>query len=207
MSRLSRAAATKRAASAAANGATGAWASSGIRMAWARAWPWPSTPGAPSASRRWRTRRSWYSPSATISTINSSGPSRAARTCCANRLFRRQADSIFASCCGLFHGFDRSKRITGTPQERIGLLPAAQEHILAQNDGKGRFLRAVRELSQTFALAVPHEKELRIRDDVAFSQAVQSVLAKRAPGEARPEKDLDHTPCVRSSRARSRPRG
>src|SRR6266436_5600960 len=33
-------------------------------------------------------------------------------------------------CCGLFHGFDRSKWMSGTPQERLGLLPPAQEHIL-----------------------------------------------------------------------------
>jgi len=95
-------------------------------------------------------------------------------------------------CCGLFHGFDRSKWITGTPQERLGLLPAAQEHILAQENGKDRFLRAARELSQTFALAVPHNEALRIRDDVAFFQAVQAVLAKRAPSEARSEEELDH---------------
>ena len=95
-------------------------------------------------------------------------------------------------CCGLFHGFDRAKWTTGTPQERLGLLPAAQEHILAQNDGKDRCLRSVRELSQAFALAVPHEEALRIRDDVAFFQAVAAVLAKRSPGDARPEEDLDH---------------
>ncbi len=95
-------------------------------------------------------------------------------------------------CCGLFYGFDWSKWTTGTPQERLGLLPAAQEHILAQENGKDRCVRAVRELSQAFALAVPHEEALRIRDDVAFFQAVQAVLAKRAPGDARPEEDLDH---------------
>lgn len=105
-------------------------------------------------------------------------------------------------CCGLFGpyttpsgvvgGFDRSKWTTGAPQERLGLLPRAQEHILAQENGKDRFLRAVRELSQAFALAVPHEEALRIRDDVAFFQAVQAVLAKRAPGDARPEEELDH---------------
>ena len=38
-----------------------------------------------------------------------------------------------------------------------------------------RCLRAVRELSRAFALAVPHEDALRIRDDLAFFQAVQSV--------------------------------
>ena len=51
---------------------------------------------------------------------------------------------------------------------------------------------AVRELSQAFALAVPHDEALRIRDDVAFFQAVQAVLAKRAPGDARSEEELDH---------------
>ena len=95
-------------------------------------------------------------------------------------------------CSGLFHGFDRSKWITGTPTVRLGLLPAAQEHILNQENGKDRCIRSVRELSQAFALAVPHEDALRIRDDVAFFQAVQSVLAKRAPADARPEEELDH---------------
>ena len=95
-------------------------------------------------------------------------------------------------CLGLFHGFDRSKWTAGTPAERLGLLPAAQEHILAQDNGKQRCVRAVRELSQAFALAVPHEEALRIRDDVAFFQAVQSVLAKRALREVRREEELDH---------------
>ena len=95
-------------------------------------------------------------------------------------------------CSGLFHGFDRAKCTTGTPQERLGLLPAGQEHILKQQDGKDRCLRTVRELSQAFALAVPHDEALRIRDDVAFFQAVAAVLAKRAPGDARPEEDIEH---------------
>ena len=95
-------------------------------------------------------------------------------------------------CCDLFHGFDWSKWTTGTPQERLGLLPAAQEHILVQKNGKDRCVQSVCELSQAFALAVPHEDAIRIRDDVAFFQAVQSVLAKRAPADARPEEELDH---------------
>ncbi len=94
-------------------------------------------------------------------------------------------------CCALFHGFDWSKWTTGTPQERLSLLPAAQEHILAQENGKDRCLLAVRELSQAFALAVPHEETMRIRDDVGFFQAVRAQLIKRAPGEARSEEELD----------------
>lgn len=95
-------------------------------------------------------------------------------------------------CCGLFHGFDRSRWVTGKPAERLSLLPAAQEHILAQENGKERLIQSVRELSQAFALAVPHDEAIRIRDDVAFFQAIQSVLAKRASTEERPEEDLDH---------------
>ena len=95
-------------------------------------------------------------------------------------------------CCGLFHGFDRSRWTAGTPQERLALLPAAQEHILAQENGKERCVQSVRDLSRAFALAVPHDDAMRIRDDVAFFQAVQSVLSKRAAAEARPEEELEH---------------
>jgi len=94
-------------------------------------------------------------------------------------------------CCGLFHGFDHSKWISGTPQERLSLLPAAQEHILAQENGKDRLLAAVRDLSLTFALSVPHEEALRIRDDVAFFQAVRAVLAKGSPEGAKTQEELD----------------
>lgn len=95
-------------------------------------------------------------------------------------------------CRGLFHGFDWSRWSTGTPQDRLSLLPAAQEHILAQEEGKARLLRAVTELSQAFALAVPHEEALRIRDDVGFFQAVRAVLAKNAAGERRTDEELEH---------------
>ena len=94
-------------------------------------------------------------------------------------------------CCALFHGFDWTRWTTGTPQERLTLLPAAQEHVLAQEDGKERCLNAVRELSQAFALAVPHEETMRIRDDVGFFQAVRAALSKRTVTDARPEEELD----------------
>ncbi len=81
-------------------------------------------------------------------------------------------------CCGLFHGFDWSPWVTGNVEDRIRLLPPAQEHILAQEDGKDRLLKVVTELSKAFALAVPHEKTTETRDDVAFFQAVRSILAK-----------------------------
>src|SRR5690606_35213664 len=82
--------------------------------------------------------------------------------------------------------------ITGTPQQRLSLLPAAQEHILAQEDGKSRLLRAVTELSKAFALAVPHEAALAVRDEVGVSQAVRTVLANGAPSGKKTDEELDH---------------
>ena len=95
-------------------------------------------------------------------------------------------------CLGLFHGFDWAHWVGGTPQDRLSLLPAAQEHILGQDDGKTRLLRAVTELGQAFALSVPHEEALKICDDVGFFQAVRSVLAKSIPGEQKSDEELEH---------------
>ncbi len=94
-------------------------------------------------------------------------------------------------CLGMMHGFDWSGWTSGSVQERLSLVPAGQERILAQEDGKDRWRAAVRDLSQAFALAVPHKETERIRDDVAFFQQVNSALVKRAETEARPEEDLN----------------
>ena len=96
-------------------------------------------------------------------------------------------------CCDLFHDFDWGAWKSGAAQDRLSLLPAAQEHILAQDDGKNRLSKAVAELSKAFALAVPHDRALEIRDDVAFFQAVKSVLSKRPGAEdGRSPEELDH---------------
>ena len=94
-------------------------------------------------------------------------------------------------CCGLFHGFDWTDWSSKTSKKRLALLPAAQEHILRQEDGKNRLTQAVTELSKAFALAVPHESALEIRDDVGFFQTVRSVLNKSVNQQSRPEYELD----------------
>ena len=111
-------------------------------------------------------------------------------------------------CCGLFHGFDWSAWTTGTPQERLGAAARRPRSTSwRRRTARTGCVRAVRELSQAFALAVPHEEALRIRDDVAFFQAVQAVLAKRAPGRRAGPRRSWTTPSGRSSRGRSPPRG
>ena len=99
--------------------------------------------------------------------------------------------SKYEVCCAMLHGFDWSDWKAGSPQQRLSVLPAAQEHILRLEDGKNRFAKAVSDLSKAFALAVPHEKALAIRDDVAFFQAVRVVLTKGASGGGRTPEELE----------------
>ena len=91
----------------------------------------------------------------------------------------------------LFHGFNYTKFFTGTPNEKMALIPAAIDHVLKQNDGKERLLKYVTGLSQAFALAVPNEAALKIRDEVGFFQAVKASLAKTTITKGKSEEQLD----------------
>ncbi len=91
----------------------------------------------------------------------------------------------------MYHGFDHSRFFSNKASERMAVIPEAIEHVFALEDGKSRYLQAVLELSKAFALAVPHEKALAIRDDVGFFQAVRAGIVKATvPGSKSPE-DLD----------------
>jgi type I restriction enzyme S subunit len=93
--------------------------------------------------------------------------------------------------CDMMHGFDWSKWHTGTPAEKMSLLPGAQEHILQQENGKERFVQVVTELLQAFALCAGTDDAIAIRDDIGFFQQVKIALAKpRAPRKTTEE--LDH---------------
>ncbi len=97
-------------------------------------------------------------------------------------------------CLGLFHGFDWKPFIHGTAKERLNNLTEASEHILQIEDGKERALLYIRQLSEAFALSVPHDDAMRIRDDVEFFQAVRSQLVKLGGGGGggSSEKDIEH---------------
>jgi type I restriction enzyme R subunit len=89
---------------------------------------------------------------------------------------------------GMFHGFDYSAWLNGAPAQRLALIPAGQEHILAQQDGKKRFVAIIGSLSKAFALCATSDFAKGIRDEVSFFQAIQAQLTKRADSEG---KDID----------------
>jgi type I restriction enzyme R subunit len=55
------------------------------------------------------------------------------------------------------------------------MIPAGQEFVLAQERGKERLLQAVKELSEAFALAVPHDEPPELLDH-AIRQIVSKAL-------------------------------
>jgi len=54
----------------------------------------------------------------------------------------------------------------------------AMEHILKQDKGKDRYLEQSGLLLKAFALSIPNEKAIDIRNDVGFFQAVRAAIVK-----------------------------
>jgi type I restriction enzyme R subunit len=89
----------------------------------------------------------------------------------------------YEQVCTILHGFNFGAAAKSTAAKRLPLIAQAAEHVLQQKDGKQRYLQAVSELSKAFALAVPNDEALAIRDEVGFFQEIRSVLAKSIDGE------------------------
>ena len=107
----------------------------------------------------------------------------------------RQAVAVMLEKHGIasdmLHGFDWGKWVNGKPAERLGLIPAAQEHVLQQDDGKKRFVQVVTELSRAFALCAASEEATDIRDDVSFFQAIQAALNKQTTNTQKTPEQID----------------
>ncbi|HOX23279.1 MAG TPA: type I restriction endonuclease subunit R, partial [Elusimicrobiales bacterium] len=92
---------------------------------------------------------------------------------------------------GMLHKFDYRKFFAATVKEKMSIIVLAQEHILQQKNGKELFLAYVTQLSQAFALSVPHPEALKIRDEVGFLQAVKARLSKYETGSGKTGEELD----------------
>lgn len=93
--------------------------------------------------------------------------------------------------CGMLHGFDYKRFFSASVTEKMVIITQAQEFILSQKNGKERYLVYVTQLSQAFALSVPHPEALTIRDDVAVFQAVRARLAKYETGGGKTQDEID----------------
>ncbi|MHB8260357.1 MAG: type I restriction endonuclease subunit R [Bacteroidia bacterium] len=75
-------------------------------------------------------------------------------------------------------GFNYKRFFTTDSKDKLSIILQAEEHILGLEDGKTRFIKEVILLSKAFALSVPHESAMLIKDEIAFFQAVKARLVK-----------------------------
>ena len=88
-------------------------------------------------------------------------------------------------------GFPYENYFAADTAQKLSLLLAAADFILGLPDGKTRYVREVTALSQAFALAVPHDEALDVKDEVAFFQAVKARLVKFDGGGGRSDAEIE----------------
>ncbi len=78
----------------------------------------------------------------------------------------------------MFFGFDYKRYFNADTSGKLSLILEAEDFILGLENGKKRYIDAVTALSKAFAISIPHPQALKIKDEVAFFQAVKARLIK-----------------------------
>ncbi|WP_164121901.1 type I restriction endonuclease subunit R [Sphingobacterium sp. xlx-130] len=94
----------------------------------------------------------------------------------------------------MYHGFPYEDYFDADTSTKLSLILGAEDHILGLEDGKKRYIDEVTALSQAFAIAIPHDQAMDVKDEVAFFQAVKARLAKfDSTGTGRTDEELETT--------------
>jgi len=94
----------------------------------------------------------------------------------------------------MYHGFVYEEYFEAQTSKKLTMILSAEEHILSIEDGKKRYINEVTALSKSFAIAIPHEQAMDVKDEVAFFQAVKARLAKfDGTGEGRTDEEIETT--------------
>ena len=78
----------------------------------------------------------------------------------------------------MYYGFNYEEYFEADTSKKLSIILAAEEHILGLEDGKKRYINEVTALSKAFAIAVPHEQAMDVKDEIAFFQVVKARLVK-----------------------------
>ena len=91
----------------------------------------------------------------------------------------------------MFHGFNYKKFFDLKSSERISFVPNTMEHILKEKGRKERFSKEVTALLRAFSLAVPHNKAMKIKEEVGFFQAIKSAITKTTDTKKETQEKFD----------------
>lgn len=74
--------------------------------------------------------------------------------------------------------FDWRKFFTLQPEDKLKYIPIIVDYIFSQENGEQSFTENTKNLLKAFAISVPHEKAMSIRDHVGLFQAIKARLTK-----------------------------
>ncbi|MCW5898953.1 MAG: DUF3387 domain-containing protein [Flavobacteriales bacterium] len=94
----------------------------------------------------------------------------------------------------MYNGFPYEEYFQADTAKKLSLILGAEEHVLGLEDGKRRYINEVTALSKTFAIAIPHDQAMDVKDEVGFFQAVKARLVKfDGTGSGRTDEELETT--------------
>ncbi|MDP8210226.1 MAG: type I restriction endonuclease subunit R [Candidatus Stygibacter australis] len=92
----------------------------------------------------------------------------------------------------MFHGFAYEEYFDADTSKKLAIILAAEEHILGLEEGKKRYVGEVTALSRAFAIAIPHEQAMDVKDEVALFQAIKARLVKfEGTGSGRTDEEIE----------------
>ena len=92
----------------------------------------------------------------------------------------------------MFYGFNYEDYFTADTSQKLSIILSAEEHILGLENGRKRYVDEVAALSKAFAIAIPHEQAMDVKDEVAFFQAVKARLVKfKTSGPGKTDEELE----------------
>lgn len=91
----------------------------------------------------------------------------------------------------IFHGFNYKKYFDTSEKNKTQIIANAMNFILGLEDGNKRYKKAIMELSSAFSLSIPDDEAIKIRDEVAFFQAVKAGIVKTEPVSGPTPEDYD----------------
>ncbi|GAP69472.1 type I site-specific deoxyribonuclease, HsdR family [Bacteroidales bacterium 6E] len=94
----------------------------------------------------------------------------------------------------MYHGFNYEDYFQAGTAQKLSMILAAEEHILGLDDGRKRYINEVNALSMAFAIAIPHDQAMDVKDEISFFQAVKARLAKfDGTGSGRTNEQIETT--------------
>lgn len=92
----------------------------------------------------------------------------------------------------MFEGFPYEEYFIADTSKKLSLILSAEEHILGLENGKKRYIDEVAALSRAFAIAIPHEQAIAVKDEISFFQAVKARLVKfDSTGTGRTDEEME----------------